>query len=219
MSKAQESVRALRRDRPDSSFSLILNRFLMRHEHAIAAVLVDGDGECVDYATVLDPYDAKIFGAVLLDTTAELTAAVRRAGGGAPIQWVVEAARYDLVVRRVNDEFVLVVVLEAQKLTGHVLAAMAVLAEALREEAGLRAESWDPESVPFRVDMVRTPLGEDVPARLYEGGSVLNVDQVLGRWRERGGISNAERVCFRVRVGERVVTLVHEPDLGRWRRR
>lgn len=212
-------ARALQRDRPDSSFSLILTRFLLRHEHALAAVLVDGDGECVDYATVLDPYEAKIFGAVLLSTTAQLTSSARKLGLGSPIQWVVEAARYDLLIRRLSDEFALVIVLEAERLTGHVLAAMSVLAEALRHEAGLTAESWDPASVPFRVDMRRTEGGEDVPACVHEAGQALRVERVLARWTERGGISHAERLCFRVRAGDRDLTLVYEPELLRWHRR
>jgi predicted regulator of Ras-like GTPase activity (Roadblock/LC7/MglB family) len=211
--------RPLQRDRPDSSFSLILSRFLARHDHSLAAVLVDGDGECVDYATVLDPYEAKIFGAVLLSTSAELMACTRKLGHGAPIQWVVEAARYDLVVRRLSEDFTLVVVLEAERLTGHVLAAMSALAEALRREAGLSAETWDPASVPFRVDMQRTDGGEDVPACVHDGSRALRVERVLARWTERGGISHAERLCFRVRAGDRDLTLVYEPDLLRWHRR
>jgi predicted regulator of Ras-like GTPase activity (Roadblock/LC7/MglB family) len=211
--------RPLQRDRPDSSFSLILTRFLQRHDDTLAVVLVDGDGECVDYATVLDPYEAKIFGAVLLSTSAELLTAARKLGLGNPIQWVVEAARYDLVVRRLSDDFTLVVVLEAERLTGHVLAAMGTLAEALRHEAGLTAESWDPASVPFRVDMQRTEAGEDVPACVHEGGRAQRVERVLARWTERGGISSAERLCFRVRAGDRDLTLVYEPDLLRWHRR
>jgi hypothetical protein len=214
-----EFVRPLQRDRPDSSFSLILTRFLERHEHTLAAVLVDGDGECVDYATVLDPYEAKIFGAVLLSTSAELMTSARKLGLGAPIQWVVEAARYDLVVRRLSEDFTLVVVLEAQRLTGHVLTAMVPLAEALRHEAGLDAESWDPASVPFRVDMQRTDGGEDVPACVHEAGRMQRVERVLARWTERGGISHAERLCFRVRAGDRDLTLIYEPELLRWHRR
>ena len=96
-------ARTLQRDRPDSAFSHILNRFVQVHLEVLAAVVVDCDGECVDYASVIDPYEAKVFGAALLGTTAEITAATRRMGAGSPIQWIVEAAHYDLLVRRLSD--------------------------------------------------------------------------------------------------------------------
>jgi predicted regulator of Ras-like GTPase activity (Roadblock/LC7/MglB family) len=212
------SERKLLRDRPESTFSLILGRFLQHHEEVIAAVLVDADGECVDYAAVCDPYDAKIFGAALLGTTAAITASSRRMGAGAPVQWVLEATRYDLLARRISDDFVLVVVLTAPGLKGHVLLAMAALAEALRTEAGLTPETWDPASVPFRVE-TRHVEGTDVPERLFVGGQVLRVEQILGRWTERGAISSAARVCFRVRAGQRELTVVYEPELASWYRR
>jgi predicted regulator of Ras-like GTPase activity (Roadblock/LC7/MglB family) len=211
--------RHLQRDRPDSAFSFILNRFVEVHEEVQAAVVVDCDGECIDYASVIDPYEAKVFGAALLGTTAEITAATRRMGAGSPIQWVVEAARYDLLVRRLSDDFTLVVVLSSRGLSGHVLAAMNTLADALRHEAGVTAASWDPSSVPFRVQTRFGPDGEEVPASVYDAGVAQAVVAVLARWTERGVVSSADRTCFRVRVARGELTLVFEPATKHWHRR
>jgi predicted regulator of Ras-like GTPase activity (Roadblock/LC7/MglB family) len=207
------------RDRPDSAFSFILNRFVEVHDEVLAAVVVDGDGECVDYATVIDPYDAKVFGAALLGTTAEITAAARRMGAGSPIQWVVEATKYDLLVRRLSDDFALVVVLTSHGLNAHVLSAMNALSDAVRYEAGVVAANWDPSSVPFRVQTRLGPQGEELPATVYDGGVAQAVQAVLARWTERGVISAADRVCFRVRVAKGELTLVFEPVLKQWHRR
>jgi predicted regulator of Ras-like GTPase activity (Roadblock/LC7/MglB family) len=215
--KAKE--RKLQRDRPDSEFSFILNRFVQVHEEVLAAVVVDGDGECVDYASVIDPYEAKVFGAALLSTTADITAAARRMGAGSPIQWVVEASRYDLLVRRLSDDFALVVVLTSHGLNAHVLAAMNALSDALRFEAGVAAANWDPSSVPFRVQTRLGPQGEELPASVYDGGVAQAVQAVLARWTERGVISAADRICFRVRVAKGELTLVFEPVLKQWHRR
>jgi predicted regulator of Ras-like GTPase activity (Roadblock/LC7/MglB family) len=212
-------ARTLQRDRPDSAFSFILNRFVEVHEEVLAAVVVDCQGECVDYATVIDPYEAKVFGAALLGTTEEITAATRRMGAGSPIQWVLEAARYDLLVRRLSDEFALVVVLSSRGLNGHVLSAMNTLSDALRHEAGVAAATWDPSSVPFRVQTRLGPQGEELPASVYDGGVAQAVQAVLARWTERGVISSADRTCFRVRVAKGELTLVFEPQLKQWHRR
>jgi predicted regulator of Ras-like GTPase activity (Roadblock/LC7/MglB family) len=212
-------ARKLQRDRPDSAFSHILNRFVEVHEEVLATVVVDCTGECVDYASVIDPYDAKIFGAALLGTTEEITAATRRMGAGSPIQWIVEAAKYDLLVRRLSDDFVMVVVLRSKGLSGHVLAAMNTLADALRHEAGLEAASWDPSSVPFRVQTRLDPQGQEMPASVYEHGAIQAVQAVLARWTERGVVSAADRTCFRVRVAKGELTLVFEPVMKQWHRR
>ena len=212
-------ARTLQRDRPDSAFSHILNRFVQVHLEVLAAVVVDCDGECVDYASVIDPYEAKVFGAALLGTTAEITAATRRMGAGSPIQWIVEAAHYDLLVRRLSDDLALVVVLKSRGLNGHVLAAMNTLSDALRHEAGVTAATWDPSSVPFRVQTRLGPHGEELPACVYDGGVAQAVLAVLARWTERGVISAADRTCFRVRVAKGELTLVFEPVLKQWHRR
>jgi hypothetical protein len=54
--------RAAARDQSDSAFSSILGR-LCDDCGALAAALVDAEGETVDYAGLLDPYDIKIMAA------------------------------------------------------------------------------------------------------------------------------------------------------------
>jgi hypothetical protein len=209
----------LRRDRPATPFSEILSAFLRAHPSVVGAVFVDNEGECIDYATIRDPYEALIFGASLVPASSQLLQSAARLGSGAPILWLLEAERFDAVVRRVSDEHLAVLWLEADSISAKVLQALAPLAEMLRREAGFAAPAWDPEREPLRVETrpaagwgyapwtVRFP---DQPARELE---------VLGRWSEHGSISALESVCFLVRCGGEELTLVHERALNRWYRR
>jgi predicted regulator of Ras-like GTPase activity (Roadblock/LC7/MglB family) len=185
----------------------------------LAAVFVDHEGECVDYCTVLEPYDALVAAATWLMVTVELTESAHRIGAGELLQWVFEGVHGDVIVRRVTSEHALVVSLSAHGLSGRILSAMNALAEALRKEAGDLAPAWDPEHVPLVVQLREAQGWGYAPVQLQQAGHVLVVDDVLGRWTERGAISPVDLVCFRIRTREGELTLVHDPWLGRWHRR
>jgi hypothetical protein len=51
------------RDLDETPFSAALNRYLNRADGADAAILVDGEGEAVDYAGDEDPFELRVLGA------------------------------------------------------------------------------------------------------------------------------------------------------------
>lgn len=209
----------LRRNRPESGFGRILAGFLAAQQRVECAAFVDGDGECIDYASCIDPFEAELAGAHLLSVSAEMAQRLRKIGGGGLVLWTVEAARRDFVVRRVTEDHCVVVALSAHGLSAHLLRSLAVLAEALRNEGELPAPSWDARGEPFQVN-VRPSLGFGyAPETVALGNERPTPVEVLGRWTERGFISAEEVVCFRVLCEGRELTLTHDRFLDRWHRR
>jgi hypothetical protein len=209
----------LARDRPESPFSRILAGFVEMQPVVLSATFVDGEGECIDYASRLDPYEAQVIGAQLQVVSAELAARLRALQGGDLILWVLEAELRDFVVRRVTDEHSVAVALTHHGLSARLLRAVAVLAEALRRESGLGVPAWDPLAVPFEVQVRPSSGWGYAPCTLRVGAAASQPLEVLGRWIERGSISAEDVVCFRVRAKDQELTLAHDRSLDRWYRR
>ena len=131
------------RDRPPTSIALILDTFWRDHREVIAIVLVDGEGECIDYCTSIDPYAAKVAGATWLDTTMRIRARAKHLFAGELRQWVLETERDAFVIRRVTDEHVLVVQLVPEGLGARHLAALDRVVSLLREDIGADLAAWD----------------------------------------------------------------------------
>lgn len=209
----------LKRDRPESTFAVILRGFVEVHPTVHAAVFVDRDGECVDYATSLEPFDAQVIGAQLAQVTLDLVCRVPRWGAGALVLWVLEAGTREFVVRRVSDEHAVVAALARGSVSARLLRSMGALAEALRREGELAAASWEPWGERFAVELRRSAGAWGyAPSAIGRAGARRPVE-VLGRWVERGTISAQEIVCFRVRCGEEELTLVYDRSLDCWTRR
>jgi hypothetical protein len=192
---------------------------LSAHRQVDSAAFVDADGECVDYASRIDPYEAQVAGAQMLAVTADLVRRMARSGAGALIMWTVEADQRDFVVRRVSDEHCVVVASISHGVTAHLLRSMVALADALRLEADLAVPGWDTRGEIYRVD-VRPSVGFGyAPQAVSLRGGAPTPVEVLGRWTERGFISAQEIICFRVRCEGRELTLTHDRALDRWHRR
>lgn len=209
----------LRRDRPENRFGQILAGLLDAHRQVDSAAFVDGLGECVDYATRLDPYEAELAGAQMQNVTADLARRMASLNAGALVLWTVEAGQRDFVVRRVTDEHCVVLALISHGVTAHLLRSMGALAAALRREGELDAPSWDARGEVYQVH-VRPSLGFGyAPQAVSLGDEAPTPVEVLGRWTERGFISTQEVICFRVRCQGRELTLTHDRSLDRWHRR
>lgn len=209
----------LQRDRPESRFGKILAGLLEAHRQVDSAAFVDADGECVDYASRIEPFEAVVAGAQMLVVTTELARRMAEAGSGALIMWTVEAANRDFVVRRVSDEHAVVVASISHGVTAHLLRSMAALADALRREAELPVPSWDTRGEVYQVDVRRSVGFGYAPQAVSLGEGAPTPVEVLGRWTERGFISAEEIICFRVRCEGRELTLTHDRALDRWHRR
>jgi predicted regulator of Ras-like GTPase activity (Roadblock/LC7/MglB family) len=119
------------RDQEPSSFSAILERLVASTPGGRGAALVDSEGETVDYAGRLDPFEMKVAAAtwLIVLTEADATRLVK------PTQIVVRAKRNSYVVRRVHSDYAIVLVLHAR-------AAFSVSERALAEaETGLATEA------------------------------------------------------------------------------
>lgn len=216
---AAELTAQLSRDRPETPFSRILSAFLEQYPSAGAAVFLDADGECIDYAARMDPYEAMVFGATMVSPTRELVARGQRGAGGQPILWWLETEKFDALVRRVSDEHVLVVWLSQGALSALLLRAMGPLAEQLRFESGVPAPVWDPVGEPIEVELREARGWGYAPGALRSTTGHLEPVDVLGRWTEGSGLTGQGLVCFLVRHQDLELTLVHDPAADRWFRR
>jgi hypothetical protein len=196
------------RDQAPSPFARILQALLEAAPGGLGAALVDHEGECVDYAGTIEPFDVKIAAAHLQlelrkasDRLAPATGAVRAL--------LVQGVRRSYVVRNLAEGYCLAVVLGRR-------AAFSVSERALAQaERELCAEAgWEPPQVPERWAraLVETRPGDrryPLRMRIGEGwAEVLVLGTVVGlRPGERG---------WRVRTASGAeMTLVRE-RLGRW---
>ncbi len=216
------------RDLESSSFTIPL-RALRERRGVLAAVFVDGMGECVDYVASMDPYEAKVQGAHWLAILSDVEYALRASHGAIQSMHVVGKSR-EIVLREVGEGYKLVLVIRAGSIDRVLLESIEQTVVALRGESGLddagvevaRGHLSDPVARPSmmfstrtRVDVVtrEAPVWGYAPANVLTGGPASRIIAVLGRWEEE------DLVGFRVRVdtGEEL-TLLHEVTSARWYR-
>lgn len=205
------------RDQDESAFTPILRRLLYRTTGVLAVSFVDQQGECVDYCSSLDPFEAKVAGAQMQVTMSELERRMRSVGAGQSWQAHVHASGRDLVARRVSEDYLLVVVLKPRAFTRRLMGGVDHAVAELRREASIPHPSWEPVLDSVRVE-TRDAVGWPyAPAAYFEGDHRVGVEHVLGRWME--GAGRKSRVFFRVRTDDgEELTLVHDRGLDRWER-
>lgn len=194
------------RDQERSTFALILERLLSATPGSIAAVLVDHDGETVDYAGDFDPFELKVAAAhwqIVFGEVRELAAL------GEVRALVIAAPARSYVVRAMHEGYALLLVM-------HRGAAFAYSERALQEaEARLAAEAgWPPPHDAirwFQADVETQPTDRKRPARVRVAGAWQPVE-VMGAMvglpaRERG---------YRVRLPNGVEAMLIRERLGRW---
>ena len=197
------------RDQNESEFTPILRRLWETDPSVLAVVFVDCEGECVDYCSSLDIFDTKVVGAQMLVTMTEFVGATLPFG--APYSLHVVSDRRDIWVRRVTDDYSLVVVVRADLRAGFDPKGLDSTAASLRLEGGLSVPAWEPD-VEWLDVALRQSVGWDyAPLSFERGGETVEVAAVMGRWRD------GEMVCFRVRTGGgEELTLAHHTRAGRW---
>ncbi|MBC7173167.1 MAG: hypothetical protein H5U40_12090 [Polyangiaceae bacterium] len=211
------SVPETERDQAESGFTEILRR-LLRAEPAIEALIfVDHDGECIDYCSVLPPYDVKVAGAQMQVVVAGMREPLHRLLSGELTEVQLYCDRRDIIARRVDDEYLLVAIVRAGGADEYVVAGVGDIVERLRDEAMIPAPFWDDKGPPLEVS-VREAIGWGfAPTTVTFEGAQVPILDVLGRWRERGGAAGGELVCFRVRIDrERELTLAYDMSQTRW---
>jgi predicted regulator of Ras-like GTPase activity (Roadblock/LC7/MglB family) len=205
-----------KRDQSESAFTPILRRIWSSGPAVLAAVFVDMEGECIDYVSSIDPFEAKVSAAhahVLMDGLR----AAPKLGLDEPIAFAITCSERELWARRVSDGYLLVVVLQpgADHLLVH--SVLCVAGREFRAEVGAASPSWESATGVLEV-IVRAAVGWPyAPAAFSQEGVRVMVTDVLGRWAEPGGASGDELVCFRVRTEDgQELTLVHDPGGDGW---
>ena len=201
----------IERDQYASRFSAILMR-LCDATGAFAAALVDSDGETVDYAGMIDPFQVKV-------AAAEWQIAMRFVRES-PVPWwtstqllCFRGGRRSFAAVALDEGYVIVVVLMRHSLT----LSWRALCEAVRDisnEAGLRVplafraekERWT------RVEVRTAKTDPRRPEALWRDGTWAALT-ILGHYQKSGAVTE---VGYRARLPSGAeITLVREP-LGRW---
>lgn len=197
--------RAVLRDQQESAFAVILVDLVARIAGAQAAALVDFDGETVDYAGRLDPYELKLAAAYWRIILHQLAS-----DGPTRVRWLwVRTSRSSFLVNRLPEGYALAVVLTRGAGFAGWRRAVDRCARALVDEAGWAWEGPAP-SLWFPIDIVADTRRRPVARR--SGGRQQPLD-VLGA--VAGGLARRER-AWRVRFESGVeATLVREPG-GIW---
>lgn len=196
----------LPRDQQESAFTAILAGTVARIPGARAAVLVDFEGETVDYAGQIEPYSLRLAAAhwrIVLDEAA--AGRMLR-----PLRWIaLRAARASYIVHGLPEGYALVLVLARAAGFAGWRRAVAACGRALGAEAGWR---WKGHAMPawFPVDVAADDRKRPSALRVAAG---LRPLEILGSL--AGGLARRER-GWRVRLESGVeATLVREPG-GAW---
>jgi hypothetical protein len=204
------------RDQVESAFTGILRRMFEAIPAVTAAVFVDLEGECIDYVTAIEPYDAKVVAAHVHMLLKRLRGERSAAKLGETFAFELVASEREVWVRQFCDEYALVVLLVPGFDVSDLRDAVATAGREFRAEAGLSAPAWEGrERLSVRL---RSSAGwEYAPAGFSVGGSRYGISAVLGRWTEPARPGEPPWVCFRVRTqqGEEL-TLAHDEHTEAW---
>jgi hypothetical protein len=133
-------------------FTPILEDLLRRVPGAFAAALVDAEGETVDYAGIVDPFDVKVAAA---HSRIVLQDVLRYGLLGTPRWIIVRGVKRTLVTRALPEDYALVVLLRRRAGFAPSERAFAACERALAEEAGWRREIDRPAWYPVEVEIDR----------------------------------------------------------------
>lgn len=198
------------RDQAPSTFGAILLR-LCDSCGALAAALVDAEGETVDYAGTVDPFDIKV-------AAAELQLIRALVYGSRFPTW---PETRQILVRGAKKSFAVVPLVEGYAIVLQLLphafsVSRRALGEAIRElctEAGLSLPEAFLEEHWTRVEVRASSLDERRPAALWMRGQWVPVE-VLGRYQD-DDLDRGE-LGFRARLATGAEVNVVREALGRW---
>ncbi|MBX7195926.1 MAG: hypothetical protein K1X94_27980 [Sandaracinaceae bacterium] len=204
------------RDMEETGFTPILRRLSASVPELQVAVFVDEEGECVDYSARIGLFDAKVAGAqihVLTHTIVDLGSRFL----GAPHAYHVVADEREILVRRVSDEYTLVLVCDPPAPLGALNGLVDAAVRELRLEGGIAPPLWEPHRETLKVELRASAGWGYAPTAFSERGHRFELTAVVGRWIDH---EDQGSVCFLVRTssGEETV-LVHRAREGRWLRR
>lgn len=199
-------VAAPPRDQERSTFTDILERLLHATPGAIAAVLVDYDGETVDYAGPIDPFDLKVAAAHWQIVLGEVRA-IEPLGEVRVL--VVSARARSYVLRAVHEGYAVMVVMHRSSAFAFSDRALQDAAARFAKEAGWPAPHdairW------FQAEVETHDVDRMRPSRVRVAGEWQPIE-VIG---SVVGLPSRER-GYRVRLSTGVEAILVRERLGRW---
>jgi predicted regulator of Ras-like GTPase activity (Roadblock/LC7/MglB family) len=196
----------LPRDTDATAFTVLLSELIARIPGARAAALVDADGESIDYAGTLSPFDVKIAAAHWQIVLAEVSKVplLTRAR-----QVIVRGVRKSFLLHALADGYAVVVVLSPRAGFATSARGFSVFERALVREAGIGKARKGPEWTPVVVEYDARSRPRTLAVEADASPHAL---EVLGAVM---GLARGER-GFRVRLATGVeATVVREPG-GVW---
>lgn len=190
------------RDIEESAFTPILRALMQSDPSLRVAVFLDAEGECVDYVSLVDPFDAKVFAAQMLVVMMQL----RGKSGGEPRSMHVHTNQHDLLVRRIGDGYALFIAFDGPVISEALRESMDLAVRALREEGGIERPHWEPALGSVHVELRESTAGWSyAPVAFWTEGERVAVSDVLGRWR-----TEHDGLCFLIRTASgREMVLEH----------
>ena len=206
------------RDQDESAFTPLLREIFRASSQVLAVGFVDFLGECVDYCASLEPFDAKVSAAHMSAIIADMTGRWQTLPAGAPWLIVVNASTRDLVVRRISEEYSLVIVVEAGGWTQHLVEKVHSVVRLLRREACVQEPPWDDDSAYLQVETRSSSQWHNAPRVIASPAGRIRLKAVLGRW--DGASEGGRRIeYFRVHTAQgEEWTLAHDLETDAWRR-
>lgn len=219
MSIVFEAVRESLRDMEESAFTPILRSLLGSTPGIQAVVFVDGQGECIDYCSMLPPFDAKVIAATMQVALTHVRS-TSWARAGEPWFLHVHGDERDMLVRRVGDEYAIVVVTRSTGLSSLLEESVERAVRELRVEGGMSAPAWEPRTDRIRVEIRLSTTGwAYAPKAYWVKGNRVPIADVIGRWVETEGSTDGSKdaICFMVRTEKgHELTLVHLVSEDSW---
>lgn len=192
----------------ETGFTEPLESLVTALPEALSATFIDDEGEAVDLASRVDPFEARVAGAVLALPLHLARAFARKLGLGQVLAlWVVGEHRA-AITAFVGDGLDLVLVVDGTVGRERVREALGETAATLRYEAGLAGDA-----PAFEVEARRMSSGSDRPVAVTERGVRREVREVLGVLYEDA----VTHVLVRTE-GPRELLLRYDPESGRWER-
>jgi len=191
-----------------TGFTEALESLVAALPEAECATFIDDEGEAVDLAARVDPFEARVAGAVLsLPLHLARSFALKTGLGQVLGLWVVGERRAALT-RRVGDGLDVVLVIEGTVARPRVQEALGEAAEQLRYEAGLAGDA-----PAFEVESHTVASGSERPLAVIDRGVRREVHEVLGVLHE----ATVTHVLVRTE-GPHELLLHYDRETRRWRR-
>lgn len=193
-----------------TGFTPILEGLVYEVDEALCAVFIDGEGETIDFATRIDPFEARILAAEMALPLASTLQLAELTNLGTILELRVQTSARSLLARHVTDRCFLVLGLANPTLRAWAAERCAMAAQALCVEAGQPLSGA--LSVLRAVELVERE-GDAFPTAFVDGGIRRRVSAVLGVER------HPDRSLYLVRTDEGEEVLVeHDHGQRLWRR-